>query len=85
MVGWLIGNIPIMSKGSGTVTPSRDQQCEHRMRWDMLPPLCRPDDIEAKNAEVRRRAEEPETVKTEAEEARRFEDRAGSPERWEPN
>ena len=25
------------------------------MRWDMVPPLCRPDNIEEKNMEVRQR------------------------------
>ena len=53
VVGWFIGYATSVGRRTGCVTPSREQQAEWGMRWDLVPPLCRPDNIEAKNTQVR--------------------------------
>ena len=48
VVGWFVGYSLVQKKSSKTVTKSRGLQCEWGMRWAMVPPLCRPDNIEVK-------------------------------------
>jgi len=48
VVGFFIG-YGVLSKSS-QVTTSRKKQAEHNLDWAMLPPLCRPDNLAAKNA-----------------------------------
>ena len=55
MVGWFVGYSPAQGKKTTVLTKSRNDQCEWGLSWDMVPPLCRPDNIEEKNKEIQQR------------------------------
>ena len=52
VVGWFGVYSPLYKKEHSMVRKSQEL-CEWGMRWDMVPPLCRPDNIEEKSTEVR--------------------------------
>eukprot|EP00974_Lingulodinium_polyedra_P114789 11114904-Lingulodinium_polyedra.AAC.1 len=53
IVGVLLGYSTGFGKGSSPICNSRIQQAAWEIDWNLVPPLCRADDIERKNEELR--------------------------------
>ena len=49
VVGMFLGYSVILGKATGDLTGSRIDQSEASVDWSLLPPLCRADDVEARN------------------------------------
>ena len=59
VVGFFVGYGPVVSSNKKShITKSRKKHAEVGLDWDMVPPICRPDDIKKKNAELERKRQE---------------------------
>ena len=58
VVGFFVGYGPALSYNKTHITFSRRDQAEVGLDWNMVPPICRPDDLDKKNAEVARKRQE---------------------------
>ena len=52
IVGFYVGYGVAMGKQTSDLCKSRKEDAETTINWDLMPPLCRPDDVEVKNTKI---------------------------------
>ena len=52
VVGFFVGYSVAIGKHTSSICPSRGLQAETSVDWSLMPPLCRRDDVEVKNAKL---------------------------------
>ena len=60
IVGFFVGYGVALGKVVGDLCPSRQDDAEVTIDWNLMPPLCRPDNIDTKNTELEEKRQKKE-------------------------